>query len=350
MPMPRRLLLSFLLPLALPGVALAQDREPARRTVEVSAAGTLAADANYLFNPQVLGIRTLDDNQASVARPGTAIPSAVSIQQTFGGPAVNDGRNALGVALHMLRPTSATNPYRFYAAGNFVADSAFVDGGTAVAPQGFLYGAGTVCRLKPGAMHWRACIGQDSEVSVEAGASVAIKAAFAALAWPDDAVHGSQVDAGYWLSAAPGAAGFTDGIRIDAGAGQFPLATNGTLLRATGGNVRNGIDLTGTRIAGHLLLGDGVIETTSLAAATSPATGALRVGGGIGVGGAGWFGGPVVLPTFTIARLPACTQALRGARANVSDGQDTPQFMGAVKRRGSTFAPVFCNGAGWFYG
>lgn len=271
------------------------------QTTSFGLSGTLASNFNYLFNPQLIGVWASSDTQATVATPGTNIPSTVSIEQYFGGSTVNDGRNSLGVALHMTAATNASNAYRFYAAGNFVADSAFNDSGSGGTPLGFLYGTGSVCRLKSGATFWKSCIANDNELSIETGSSVQIKAAVAALAQPADAVQGTLVDAGYWLSANAGAVGFLNGFQIDASGGQYPIASAGTIIKSVGGTVSNGIDLSGTTISNFLLKGGGVISTTSAAAATTTASGAIRDAGGLGVAGAAFIGGQVNSPFQVIS-------------------------------------------------
>lgn len=319
--------------------------------VEFPRSGTIGSNFNYLFNPIGLGVWSTSDSMTSSATPGTNIPTLFSVEQYFGGSTVNDGRNALGVALHMTSATSTSSTYPFFAALNVVADTAYNIGGTNVAPKGYLYGGGTVCRMKSGATYWQACIGNDSEVSVETGASVAVKAAYAAGSWPSDGVHGNVVDAAYWIFAAPGGVGFTNGIQIDNNGGAAPIPTSGTVLKALGGwTTTNGIDLSGITLTGNLLKGGGTVALTSTTPSTSTSTGVLQVAGGIGVAGAAYFGGVVVPPTFTIAGLPTCNAGLQGARANVSNGQATPAFMGSVSTTGSQFAPVVCINSAWLYG
>ncbi len=58
---------------------------------------------------------------------------------------------------------------------------------------------------------------------------------------------------------------------------------------------------------------------------------------------------PAVLPTYMAATLPSPTAALKGARAFISDAT-SPSFMSVAAGGGSTFAPVYCDGTGWFFG
>jgi len=350
----------------------------ARQKTEFALTGSLTSNFNYLFNPQALGIWSTSDNQSS-GTTGTNIPSLVSIEQYFGGSNVDDGRNSLGVAMHMTAPTKSTNPYRFYAAGNFVADSAFNDGGTGGSPQGTLYGLGGVCRLKTGATNWKGCIAGDFELSVEAGANALVVTPMALLTWPEHATHGSLVDAGLWISAAS-STGFFNGIQIDASAGYYPVDSTGTIFKSNGGTVSNGIDFSGTTISNWLLRGGGIIETTSTATSTSTTTGAVRIAGGVGiagavnvggivkaqsatastststgglvvtgglgVGGAGYFGGTVTAPTFSGNLTGAVTGNVSGNLTGNVTGNVTGAVngsIGATTPSTGTFTTVISN-------
>jgi hypothetical protein len=59
---------------------------------------------------------------------------------------------------------------------------------------------------------------------------------------------------------------------------------------------------------------------------------------------------PYVLPTVIYSAagtpLPAATNALKGARAVVSDAT-SPTFLGAYVSGGAVIAPVLCTGSGW---
>ncbi len=303
----------------------------ALQTHSAALSGSLASNTSYLFNPQLVGVISTSDSQASVASAGTNIPATLSVESNWGGSTVNDGRNGLAVGFHMTGATSGTNPYRFYAGMNVLSDSAFNDGGTSGTPQGTLYGGGEVCRLSSGATFWRGCIVNDAEISVETGASVQIKAIYSALEWPADAVAGSLVDAGYWLSAATGAVGLTNGIQIDASGTKFPIISTGNLFRSNGGTVGNGIDISGTTITNWAFkAASGVIETDSVAAATNATTGALRIGGGAGIGGA-LYAGSVIGSPYKVTTGTAPTNTGSCAINTQSGGNTTGlfQFNGA---------------------
>jgi len=111
--------------------------------VSIAPSGSLPnTSASELFNPIGLNILAPSDTAASTATPGTNIPTLATVEETFGGSAVNDGRNALSSHLHMTSATSPTNTYRYYAGLNVIADAANNDGGVSGTPQGYLYGVG----------------------------------------------------------------------------------------------------------------------------------------------------------------------------------------------------------------
>jgi len=82
---------------------------------------------------------------------------------------------------------------------------------------------------------------------------------------------------------------------------------------------------------------------------SSPTTGGVIFGGGVGVAGAGYFGGVVETGGYAIASLPSCAAGTKGALAYVTNGQTTPTFLGTVSTTGAVVAPVFCNGTAWIY-
>lgn len=73
---------------------------------------------------------------------------------------------------------------------------------------------------------------------------------------------------------------------------------------------------------------------------------ALKQDGSIKIAGELIAGQPVVLPSYTVAALPSCTDALRGAMAFVTDA-NTPTYNGPLIGGGSSAVPVACNGRGW---
>lgn len=82
--------------------------------------------------------------------------------------------------------------------------------------------------------------------------------------------------------------------------------------------------------------------------ATSSATGALRVLGGLGIAGAIYSGNEITPGLTTVASLPAASSALRGARYTCSDLSGATFTFGAnATGGGSRVGPVWCNGSTW---
>ena len=127
---------------------------------------------------------------------------------------------------------------------------------------------GGVTRLKSGSTFWAGTFPADFEIEVDAGASVTLKAVEALLEWPGDAVQGTAVDAFIWISKGYGAVGMLNGIQIDANDGGFPITSAGSVVKAFGGAVTNGIDLSGLTISGYLIKGPGIVQGYSLQATT----------------------------------------------------------------------------------
>lgn len=54
----------------------------------------------------------------------------------------------------------------------------------------------------------------------------------------------------------------------------------------------------------------------------------------------------IVLPISTVAALPACATAIKGAQRMVSDAS-SPTYNGALTGSSTTITTVFCNGTAW---
>lgn len=59
-------------------------------------------------------------------------------------------------------------------------------------------------------------------------------------------------------------------------------------------------------------------------------------------GGVSYIG----IPTYTVATLPACTAANKGAVLIATD-TTTPTYNGALTGGSNVIVPVFCNGTAW---
>lgn len=97
--------------------------------------------------------------------------------------------------------------------------------------------------------------------------------------------------------------------------------------------------------------GSGLVKFSDTTASTSSTTGAVVVTGGLGVGGAGNFGGALTgttlkSSTYTVATLP--TGSI-GMRAMVTDAT-APAFLAAVVGGGASIVPVYHDGVSWKVG
>jgi len=203
--------------------------------------GSLSAPIGF-NNPIGPFVYAASDNAASTTTPGQHIPTFFDVEGTFGGSAVNDGRNGIASYINLTSATSPSNTYRYYTAGNFFADMNVSDNGTSGSPQGWVYGLGAVARLRNGATNYAGLIGAEFNIAANTGSSVAFKAALSLLPWPEDKVAGTVVDADLWISAGAGGIGQTNAIEIDNFAGRFPVIATGSIIRAQGGTVATGID------------------------------------------------------------------------------------------------------------
>lgn len=59
---------------------------------------------------------------------------------------------------------------------------------------------------------------------------------------------------------------------------------------------------------------------------------------------------PITPLNYTIAALPAASAALKGGRAFVTNGVAAPALGAVPSTTGSTYCPVYCDGAAWRYG
>ena len=56
--------------------------------------------------------------------------------------------------------------------------------------------------------------------------------------------------------------------------------------------------------------------------------------------------GQAILPTYTVATLPTCNTAEKGAIAFVTDAT-TPTYNGSLTGSGTVVVPVSCSGSAW---
>jgi hypothetical protein len=219
----------------------------------VAPSGTLPA-VPYSYNPLGRLLRSSSDTAADLTGNGTNIPSLYVVEQSFGGPNVNDGRNAISVFQNLTAATSLTNAYRYYVGVSSYVNAEANDHGTAGTPAGIIEGLTGSVQLTAPATHFFSEIGGEFTISANTGSSVYDKAVILMDEWPTDKVNGSLVDAYLWTEAHKGAVGMNSWAQIDSFAGTFPLTTTSTVLRLIGTNtIYNGLDFGSLAISSNVL-------------------------------------------------------------------------------------------------
>lgn len=265
--------------------------------------GSLSTPVGF-NNPIGPFVYTASDNAASTTTPGQHIPTLFNVEGTFGGSAVNDGRNGIASYINLTSATSSSNAYRYYTAGNFFADMNVSDNGTSGSPQGNAYGLGAVARLRNGATNYASLISAEFNIAANTGSSVAFKAALSLLPWPEDKVAGTVVDADLWISAGAGGIGQTNAIEINNYGGLFPVIATGSIIRAQGGTVATGIDFNSmVSMSGNVLQWNSGSYSLAWTGAASLGTASFAVGGTnpvkIGDWLAGYYGSISFNSSFT---------------------------------------------------
>lgn len=201
---------------------------------------------------------------------GGNFANVLTIQNnSFGGPTVQGGRQAIQAAVQQTAPTSASNANRNYVAIYAGASSTSGDGGTGLTydvanpanntAKGAYFGINPLCILKSGATNTLNCAAGEINLAVMAGASTAYKAGLqitklGAASGVQDAVQGAVIDAALSISDQAGSATWRDGILFGTQNGQYPISSSGYLLRSSGPGVAN-VAITAL----------GVIQTSNLA-------------------------------------------------------------------------------------
>lgn len=120
-----------------------------------------------------------------------------------------------------------------------------------------VFGGNDDIALLNGATGWGDLISHEADNSVHAGASVLRKVGYAVVNGLNDAVQGTNIDAGFYFSGNTGTVGWKNGILLDSSScGCTPLSTTGTLIGMLGAaTFANGLDLHLATISSKFLLG-----------------------------------------------------------------------------------------------
>ena len=151
-----------------------------------------------------------------------------------------------------------------------------------------IFGANPQAALLKNATGYQACIGGESDVTIQPGASAVYKIGWSVSTVGSDAVHGTTIDAGYHLGATGYAGnptnGFNTGFIFSDNNGTFPVTAAGTMIGTyTGLNgtptVTLGIDLSGVTFStgafkstGFLVDGSGNITGNTLTVGSNALT------------------------------------------------------------------------------
>lgn len=239
---------------ALTGASLAV---PFTQSLAISANQTTVA--GFGFNPISHGLRTSSDNASCTCpTPGQNIPTLLTVEETFGGSSINNGRNAIAANLQMTTATSPSNAYRAYVAIAGLAALQVADNGSSGTPLGEVEALTGATVLQSTATNIRTMIGGELSLSAVSGSSVAQKAVLLLDSFPADAVHGvtngsvAGVDTFIWSFS--NNIGFTTWALIDGAVSQPPLSTSGTVIKLLGSNtITTGFDFGTFTVSGNVL-------------------------------------------------------------------------------------------------
>lgn len=189
---------------------------------------------------------------------------------------------------------------QFYVAGACFGEAAHSAGGTAGAgnTRGNLFATNHSARLKTGAgLYWNSLVGEEVDVSVQTGTSVAYKVGFKVVQWVDDAVAGTVADYAIGINnqASGTAPGWSVGFAVGSPEGWWPIIATGTIHGTYAATIGGGpamaaawgIDYSAVtfssgflRSTGFLVDGAGTTTTTGMLLATRVVTaaGAVTVG------------------------------------------------------------------------
>lgn len=252
--------------------------------------------------------------------------------------------------------------------------------------RGDVYGAGALVQVGSGATFLNSVTGQETNVSVQAGASTKHKMIQTIIAVNSDAVGGSDFNAmTAYLTDATATYKWPLGVSFGSPLGLWPFDTSSTIIGSTapssGSRVANyGIDFSGVTFSTAFLKSTGFLVGPSgaLTASTISSTGAVagvvvgpRSGSGnsyqwynpSGAGlkltdggsdlisltstGAIYAGGEIAPVNTVVGSLGTCNSTTRGALKVVTDGA-AGLAWGATQTGGASAVYLsFCNGAAW---
>ena len=199
----------------------------------------------------------------------------------FGGSSANGPRIAAGIFATQTAPMQAGDSAFLGGLWSYMLTSQ-PSGGTSSAPIGGLFAINPQVAAISGAVNWLNIEGDETDMEVDAGASVQNKFGINITTIGADAVHGTGREAALHIGAVTSTGGWTNGILFsNFSGGGLPIAATGSLLSTISiGTVANGIDLsaaafTGTafKSPGFAVDGTGAVTAAGLAVGTGTAMG-----------------------------------------------------------------------------
>ena len=229
-------------------------------------------------------LHNITSDNAALSGSGSFLNS-FTVQHLFGGSTVTGGRQAHYDLLMQTASTSGSNTNRNYVAHASNATTQSGDGGTdtGAGALGAYFAENPVAVASSGAKNLVELTAGEANIAAQTGSSMKHKAAWSIVARSDDAVQGAVTDAMLLFGAQAGAIGFRTGILFDSVNGQFPIASNGTVLRSAAGTVYAGIDLSALTISGTAIATPGfnVDGTGNITGGTLSLTGSPTVNAGV---------------------------------------------------------------------
>ncbi|TXH84843.1 MAG: hypothetical protein E6Q77_01800 [Rhizobium sp.] len=208
--------------------------------------GTSTSSAYHAYNSIAV------DNDDADTDGLTGANIAFSVTHNFGGSNTKGARIGNYTRVNLTAPTNSSNLAKEYVGVSGYCVALSDDGGTdlTTGARGSIFGANFVASVAPSIPNLFGVIGGEVNILLRAGSSSQRKIGWQIVAGADDAVQGSTWDAALSISSQTGAVGWKDGIVFGNANGQFPMNSNGTILRATSGNATRGIDFNSVTFSG----------------------------------------------------------------------------------------------------